>query len=50
MHRFKGVDHTNFIYYLKEAEFRFNHTKEEQHQILGQINTCKHRYVENSKK
>ena len=50
MHRFKGVDHTNFIYYLKEAEFRFNHTKEEQRQILGQINTYKYRYVENSKK
>jgi len=34
MHRFKGIDRTNFIYYLKEAEFKFNHTQEEQRLIL----------------
>jgi transposase-like protein/DNA-directed RNA polymerase subunit RPC12/RpoP len=34
MLHFKGVNEKNFIYYLKEAEFKFNYTKEEQHTIL----------------
>jgi len=33
---FKGVKKENFIYYLKEAEFKFNYTKEDQHTILTQ--------------
>jgi len=32
--RYKGVDKENFIYYLKEAEFKFNYTQEEQKNIL----------------
>ncbi|MFA7084432.1 MAG: transposase [Arcobacteraceae bacterium] len=32
--KFKGVDANNFIYYLKEAEFKFNHSFEEQKKIL----------------
>ena len=31
---FKGVSRENFIYYLKEYEFKFNYTKEEQKKIL----------------
>lgn len=31
---FKGVDKKNFIYYLKEAEFKFNYSKDEQLKIL----------------
>ena len=34
MDHFKGVKKENFIYYLKEAEFKFNYTHEEQRQIL----------------
>lgn len=33
---FKGIKKENFIYYLKEAEFKFNYNKEEQHAILTQ--------------
>ncbi len=35
MEHFKGVNRENFIYYLKEAEFKFNHSKEEQYTILA---------------
>ena len=34
MSHFKGIKKENFIYYLKEAEFKFNYTKEEQRLIL----------------
>ncbi len=32
--KYKGVSDENFFYYLKEIEFKFNYTKEEQTQIL----------------
>ena len=32
--RYRGVDRENFIYYLKEFEFKFNYTQEEQKNIL----------------
>lgn len=35
--RYRGVDRENFIYYLKEAEFKFNYTKEEQINILSDL-------------
>lgn len=31
---FKGVNSENFIYYLKEAEFKFNYSKKAQEEIL----------------
>jgi len=34
---FKGVSRENFIYYLKEYEFKFNHTKKEQKEILWKL-------------
>ena len=34
LHRFKGISKANFIYYLKEVEFKFNYTKDEQRAIL----------------
>jgi transposase len=34
MHHFKGVKKENLIYYLKEAEFKFNHSKEKQKEIM----------------
>jgi transposase-like protein/DNA-directed RNA polymerase subunit RPC12/RpoP len=34
---FKGISRENFIYYLKEYEFKFNHTKEEQKEILWRL-------------
>lgn len=34
---FKGVSKENFIYYLKEYEFKFNHKKEKQKKILWQL-------------
>lgn len=34
LHRFKGISKANFIYYLKEVEFKFNYTKDEQRTIL----------------
>jgi transposase-like protein len=34
MDHFKGVSKENFMYYLKEAEFKFNYDKEEQRLIL----------------
>lgn len=34
LHRFKGITKENFIYYLKEAEFKFNYDKKEQRLIL----------------
>jgi transposase-like protein/DNA-directed RNA polymerase subunit RPC12/RpoP len=34
---FKGVSKENFIYYLKEYEFKFNYTKEEQKKILWRL-------------
>jgi len=37
MMHFKGVSKEKFIYYLKEAEFKFNYTKEEQHVILQKM-------------
>lgn len=35
LHRFKGVTKTNFIYYLKEVEFKFNYSKEDLSQLLS---------------
>jgi len=35
--KYKGVKSENFIYYLKEAEFKFNYTKEEQLTILSDV-------------
>ena len=35
--KYKGVNSKNFFYYLKEAEFKFNYTKEEQKRILFEI-------------
>ncbi|WP_200763081.1 hypothetical protein [Nitrosophilus alvini] len=35
--KFKGVESENFFYYLKEAEFKFNYTIEEQKEILARI-------------
>ena len=32
--KYKGVDNENFIYYLKECEFKFNYSKEEAREIL----------------
>ena len=32
--KFKGVDSSNFIYYLKEAEFKFNYDRKTQEEIL----------------
>ncbi len=32
--QYKGVESENFIYYLKECEFKFNYTKKEQADIL----------------
>jgi transposase-like protein len=32
--RYKGISQENFIYYLKEAEWRFNYTQEEKEEIL----------------
>jgi len=37
MMHFKGVSQENFIYYLKEAEFKFNYTLEEQRSTLQKI-------------
>lgn len=34
MKKFKGVDSSNFIYYLKEAEFKFNYESNVQEKIL----------------
>ena len=35
--KYKGVDRKNFFYYLKEAEFKFNYTQEEQRDILQRL-------------
>jgi transposase len=35
--KYKGVESANFIYYLKEAEFKFNYTQEEQIAILSDV-------------
>jgi len=35
--KYKGIDKKNFFYYLKECEFKFNYTKEEQEKILQMI-------------
>ena len=35
--RYRGVDKECFIYYLKEFEFKFNYTQEEQKDILIKI-------------
>lgn len=32
--KYKGVSNENFIYYLKEIEFKFNYLKNKQHDIL----------------
>ena len=32
--KYRGVKEKNFIYYLKEIEFKFNYKKEQQMQIL----------------
>ncbi|MDD2382559.1 MAG: hypothetical protein PHN18_00060 [Sulfurospirillaceae bacterium] len=37
MNHFKGIQKENFIYYLKEAEFKFNYDKEEQRFILKRM-------------
>jgi len=34
---FKGISRENFAFYLKEYEFKFNHTKEEQKNILWKL-------------
>ncbi|MDD3343696.1 MAG: hypothetical protein PHR87_08995 [Sulfurospirillaceae bacterium] len=39
MRHFKGVQKENFIYYLKEAEFKFNYEKDEQRTILKTLFT-----------
>jgi transposase-like protein len=33
--KYKGVSDENFFYYLKEIEFKFNFTKDEQREILS---------------
>jgi len=33
--KYKGINSENFFYYLKECEFKFNYTKEEQIKILS---------------
>jgi len=35
--KYKGVDEENFFFYLKECEFRFNYTYEEQIEILQNL-------------
>lgn len=35
--KYKGINSENFIYYLKECEFKFNFSKEMQQQILKDI-------------
>ncbi len=35
--KYKGINSENFIYYLKEAEFKFNYSKEEQESILNSL-------------
>lgn len=37
LHRFKGIQKENFSAYLKEAEFKFNHPRDEQERILIQL-------------
>jgi len=35
--KYKGIDHDNFIYYLKECEFKFNYPKDEQTEIIWDL-------------
>ena len=35
--KYKGINKENFFYYLKEAEFKFNYTKQIQREILTQL-------------
>ncbi|MDX1808143.1 MAG: transposase [Sulfurospirillaceae bacterium] len=35
--KYKGIRPENFFYYLKEIEFKFNYTKEEQKEILARL-------------
>jgi len=35
--KYKGVDNENFIYYLKEIEFKFNYSKAERKRILSNM-------------
>lgn len=35
--KYKGISRNNFIYYLKECEFKFNYTKEEQFDIIWNL-------------
>ena len=35
--KYKGIKKENFFYYLKEIEFKFNYTKEEQKSILEKL-------------
>ena len=35
--KYKGINDANFFYYLKECEFKFNYTKEEQLKILSEF-------------
>ena len=35
--KYKGVEEENFFFYLKECEFRFNYSKEEQLEIIENI-------------
>ena len=35
--KYKGVEEDNFYYYLKESEFKFNYTKDEQIEILRNL-------------
>lgn len=36
--KYKGVDEDNFFYYLKEQEFKFNYIKQDQMNILNELN------------
>ena len=35
--KYKGMEEDNFFYYLKESEFKFNYTKDEQIEILRNL-------------
>ena len=35
--KYKGMEEDNFFYYLKESEFRFNYSKDEQIEILKNL-------------
>ncbi len=37
MKKYKGISKQNFFYYLKECEFKYNYSRQEQQQILKEI-------------